>query len=364
MRTTFLQFVTNETDLNRILTNNTSQNFANMTQYLQDAVSYCKANGIKALYFPSGTYRFNGTTLDGLHNFHLIGEGAVIRQNALAGTNFLWGFINSRHVRISGFYFLGSNGSYADYDFLNIGSGCAWFKIHNNTFQLMRRSAIFIHSLNGGTTSEGCDIFANEFRGHGNYNNNQQASVILGLNGEYCKVYNNYFKAVPSALRAINGANGSFMNNTIQSVGSQGFDPDYNRGIIYLDDTGTNNGKFDILYNKINHNGSGISAIVYKGVKTKPRNAGRIVGNDILVHGSSTSANAIYLKNAPKTVLRDNKIRGHSNHSSGIIIDNSDACYLEGNFIAAYENGIEIINSNNTEFGYNDFDGVTNNILN
>jgi len=361
-RLNFLSFVTVQADKDKILANNATQTAATMSTYLTNAIAYCKANGVKMMYFPSGTYKFNGITIDNLDEFYFVGDGAVIKENNLAGTNALFTFTNCNRVSITGFNFIGTYGSYADYDFINILTGSGSFKIFNNTFKNWRRSAISISALNGGVSSEGCNIFANEFLGTSNYTNNLQTCITLGEDGEYCMIHHNYFKACPSAVRAVNGANGSFENNNILAMTSQGFDVSYNRALVFVDNSGTNNGKFDIIYNKINHTSSGIIAIIVKGVSSAPQNSMKIIGNDILVYGSAINSTAIYIENMPFVRIKDNQLQGNAIISipSGIILNNCDDAMIGGNFLNKYTNGIELIGSVNVTKEKNLFNEVTN----
>lgn len=365
-RLNFLSFVTVQADKDKILANNASQTAATMSTYLTNAIAYCKTNNIKMMYFPSGTYKFNGITIDNLDEFYFVGDGAVIKENNLTGTTALLTFTNCNRVSISGFNFIGTYGSYADYDFINISTGSGSFKIYGNTFKNWRRSAILISALNGGVASEGCNIYGNEFLGTSDYTNNLQSAITLGEDGEYCRIHDNFFKAIPCALRATNGANTSFYDNNLLSMAAQGFDSTYNRALIYIDNSGTNNGKIDILNNKINHNASGITAIVIKGVYTAPQNASKIIGNDIMVHGSTTNSNAVYIQNAPFTIIKDNKLQGNATiSSSGIILDNCPNSYIDGNFINNQTNGFEIKNTSlNVKKGWNMFNVVTNQYIN
>jgi hypothetical protein len=356
----FTTFITNQTDLDKVITNNSTQNYVNMSTYLINAIEYCKLNNVRCLYFPNGTYVFNQTNITALNDVELIAYGAIIRDNNLSGTNSIWSFTNCRNIKISGFYFLGKFGSYSDFDFIKVGTDCSYFKLFNNRFQSARRSFIFVENLRGSASREGCTIINNLFINQGNYNNNQQSAIILGSGGEYNIILNNTFKSCPSAIRCINGANTIISENIILSMASQEFDPNYERALIYCDNSGSNRGKIDIIGNKINHNAIGTTAIVMRGGNLT-NSASKIVNNDILVHGNTTNSNAIYLLNAPKTMVLNNKISGNkSSIDVAININNCNGTMLNYNHIIQYDKGISLTNSYDVKQGWNSFDSVVN----
>lgn len=360
-RVNFLEFVTNTTNRDKITSHNNSQDEAAMTDYLDDAVTYCKANDVAMLYFPSGLYRFDTTTIDNLDDFWFVGDGAIIKYDNSEDAT--WSFTNCNRVNISGFFFSTDFGSYADVAFLKIGDNSGSFNIHNNTFNNFRRTAILVEDLTGGASSEGVNIYANYFRSSNDYDNVLQTAITFLNDGEYSKVTNNFFKDVPSAVRFANGANGLFAFNILLGMDARGYTATYESGLVYCDADGTNAGKIDILYNKINHTATGISAIVCKGNSGLEYNGYRIIGNDILVHGDATNSNAIYVEDANNSVIRDNKLRGFTSspNSSGLILNDSPQCIVDGNLIISYATGIELTGgSTNIKLGTNTIEDVTN----
>ena len=364
----FLDFVTLQTDKdiiqNRTPTNaSTATAFATrMAGYFNNMIVVVKAQKIGRVVFPTGLYKFIQVVIDGVTDCIFDGDKCQVQDNSYLTTTSMWKFTNCTNVQVKGFKVQGTYGSYSDFDFIHISTGCSFIDIYSNTFSNFRRSCIYIDSLLGGVSSEGVNIYNNKFRG-ANFANNQQTCIILGEDGEYCQVFNNNFKQVASAIRFINGANSGFFNNIILSSLSQGFDINYNRALIYADITGTNSGKLFINNNVINHNGDGITAIVIKG-SNAIANSSRIQNNNILVHGTSTNSTAIYVENSPRTMVIGNKLAGNATlSSSGIIIKNSPKLILDKNEISNYVNGIEIQNSLNVDQNKNYFDNVTNSYL-
>lgn len=353
-----LQFITVEADRTKVISRDNSQSATNVTAGINAAITYCSSNNIKELHFGDGLYIIDKVTFNGLDDFRLIGHGATIQYNS---GDSIFNFTNCEDVFISGFHFTSTESSYSDVAFIRAETGCAYFKIFANKFTNFPRAGILANTLEGGVFTEGFTIYMNEFVDTPNYSNVNQCGIELGDDGEYSKVINNNFYSIPSAIRFVNGANGLFAyNNCMLSTGTA-YTTSYLNAIVYADDSGTNSGKIDIIYNKINHNDQGDLAIVYKGDSAAPQNAIKIIGNDILVHGSLTKAKAIYISDADYSIIKDNKIRGRvgTPNDTAITIKDSPKVVLDDLFIQYFDYGVELITSSGVSVGtmiYEDID--------
>lgn len=353
-------FLTDATTKAEVLANDTGQDSSITGEAFDDAFDYCIANGIKKLYVPSGTYVIDKVTVNALSNFILDGDGAVLMN----GTgNAIFEFTACVNWEIRGFNFTSDAVAYADVAFLRISTNSGFFNIHNNIFSNMPRCGVLASSLAGGTFTYGIQVYNNQFLDTSNYSNDNQCGVELAGDGEYSKIHHNIFQGIPSAVRLVDGANSEISFNTCMKMNGDAYDSSYTNGIIYCEDN-SNSGKIDILYNKINHNDTGIVAIVCKGDPTKGHNAFKVIGNDILVNSSATNTQAVYFKDAPNSVFKDNKIRGNisSPNDTAVIIEDSDFLIVDSNYIKSFANGIELITSQQVKIGnQNIFEDISTN---
>lgn len=356
-RVNVLDFFDSDALRDDVINRNPAQNIAETTEAITEAVQYCIDNDVRELVFGNGLYITNRILFSDTDNFSIIGEGSTLQYNSNTS---IFQFVNCDNVTISGFEFTSILASDLEVYFLRIQNNNSYFKIFNNRFTNFPRNAIIADNLSGGTYTEGITVYMNEFVDSPNYSNPLQAAIALGEDGEYSKVINNNFYNVPSAVRFIDGANGLFAYNNVLNCNGDAYGVGYDNAIVYSE-FNTNSAKLDVVYNKINHNPTGIPAIVIKGDPTKPQNACKIQGNDVLVHGSTSKSMAFYIKDAPYTIITDNKIRGNSGtpNDNAIYIEDSNEIHLDKNYISYYNNGVNVVNSTDIFYGENSFTDIT-----
>jgi parallel beta-helix repeat protein len=331
-----------------------------------DAIAAMRLSGENYLYFPSGLYKINATTIDDLNDFNLVGLGAIIQYNS---GDCILKFTDCINWNISGFTFTSTASSYSDVGFLRVSVDSGFFNIRNNTFKNFPRCAIIADNLfdNGAAENKSMIINDNLFIDAANYSNDLQAAITMGSDAEYTRVLNNTFRNVPSAIRYVDGANGQFAYNQIMLCNGDAYDSNYSNGVIYCNSNGlTNTGKINILYNKINHNASGMATIVCKGDVSKPINTYSIIGNDLLINGNLTKADVIYLQDAEYSVIKENKIIGSITLvDTAIILKDSSFCSIENNLISRYNYAFEFLGSSkNIVLGFNSIlEDVTNKLF-
>jgi len=352
-----LDFINDETTKQKVIDKDNTQDTTIVTAAVNAAVAFCLANQMKELHFSNGLYIINSVTINGIDDFVLVGHGSKIQY--LSG-NSIFNFVACENVFISGFHFTSTENSYSDVAFIRATNNNSYLKIFANKFENFPRCGILINDLLGGTYSEGAVIYLNEFIDSPNYSNVNQCGVELGDDGEYSKIINNNFYNIPSAARFTDGANSIFAYNNCLQINGDAYDANYDRGIIYSEPSG-NSGKLDVVYNKINHNDTGIIAVLVKGDPTKPQNSVKIIGNDILIHGSPTEAVAIYLEECPTSIIKNNKFRGYitAPNDNCIVLDKSDNCQITGNYINSFNNGISLIESAGVSIIENVFELIT-----
>lgn len=227
-------------------------------------------------------------------------------------------------------------------------------------FQDFDLFGIVADSLTGGTYSEGVHIERNIFKDCPDTNRDTQCAVALGLDGEYSKVIGNQFFRLPSAVRCTDGANSMIKDNIMMNL--NGTANNNSRAVIYCEPN-SNNGKYQIIGNKLNHNESGQHIILLKG--SSSQNPSIIAENEILVSGGATGGNnkLIQVVDSANTKVINNNLRSQASYAGeGLIeLNNSPDCIVDGNYLRGGDIGINAKNSSTgVKVGVlNNYDSIT-----
>ena len=344
----FMDFVTVEADRTKITTNSTNQDDAAMKVYFDNFFNYIKTNNIRVAVVPTGTYRFDKVTVNGLKDLNLMCHGAKFYYNSGDATI---EFQACQRVKIySGEWTSVSplTNVYADIVFIRITTSSSFVDLIDVLFSEFSRGAILVKSLQGGASSEGVNVLNCKFRNADNYDNVLQSAITFENDGEYCRINGCTFKSVPSAARFVNGANGSFNDNICLGMNGKATDSSYLNAIVYCDNSGTNHGKVDILNSKMNHNVSGIASIVCKGLNN-PANAFRIDNIDMLINGNNSTSKSIYIESASGTTISNIKSQGNTlggaQSNASILINDSPDVLLSNINTVRYLTAVELENN-------------------
>ena len=343
----FMSFVTSEVDRSKIVgpSQTTNQDSAAMKTYFDNFFSYIVANDIKKAVIPDGVYRPDSVTISGIRSLDLICYGAEFFWRSGDST---FKADNCKRLKFHGGHFTGIGiTEYSDTAWVRVVGQSSYTEFFFTQFSEFPRSGILAEDLGGGVAQEGVDIINCLFTNADNYDNALQTAITLGSNGEYSRVLGCSFKNVPTAARFVNGANGMFKDNIVAGTSMNDDSRLLDRAAIYCDIGGDNDGKIDIVGNKINHNAKNLTSVIIKGEGQIIR-ASRVLDNDFLVNGGDTNYTAVYLDNSPGTVIKNTKIMGTilggSELSASIVINNSRNTVIEDTTSVRFDVGISLEN--------------------
>ncbi|GAG18017.1 unnamed protein product, partial [marine sediment metagenome] len=178
--------------------------------------------------FNGGNYLSTRINIDTKNNVIFEGNGSTIQLSYGVSFTALFDIDGCQELDISGFDFVGTSDTDPlcndDYRAIDVRSS-SFTKIHHNTFSKISSNGIFARILNGGNLVEGVLITDNTFKDFSyDQTTPNQSAVTLSEDAEYSIVSNNFFFRVPSAIRFIDGANSSFINNMVLNSNGDNWD--------------------------------------------------------------------------------------------------------------------------------------------
>ena len=312
----------------------TGDGVTNDTADVASAIAALPSSGGQ-LYFPAGTYLLDQITFTSLTHLRVTGaKGARLELNDDANDRLMY-FDSCRYVEIDHLQFEGVEDSDATYNATNphriieINAG-GYFDIHTNYFEKFTSQAMYIHDLDGGTTTEGVRIHDNIFE-NAPYDDTVALNyaIWLQVDGEYSSIYNNQFRDIAAAIRCSNGgANVTILNNIILDCIGGASTNRTDRAVIFCDATGANYGKVLIQGNLINHNETRQYAIICTGGTV---NSYHFVNNKILLNGNASQSVMIRLNACDEAVFIGNQIRSGYTVSPLIYLNSSNHVKFIGN---------------------------------
>ena len=361
-----LDFITDQVTKDKIVAKDNTQNSAIVKQGFIDAIAYCKANNRNKLVINDGLYIFNDLTITGLNNFIFEGRGAIFQYQNNSTYTHLLNFEDSEQVYIKGVQFKTEFTTYQNFSLLSFKNECKYVYVQDCVFVNFTKTAIYAENFqkDGLWAPKGMIVESCVFKDTPNYNQVSQAAITLASGGEYSTVINSRFDGVPSGLRMVDGANSIVTNNYFNEINGNIDNGAFDRAVIYIESTATNNGKIKILNNIVNHNTTGMPIIVAKRDASLPKNNPiQIIGNNFLINGqnaSNSKRKVIYLDELSYSTIQNNTFRSFGNHleDSAVILKDSDNVTVSNNSFLYYKTAIKLIESNDALIYSNTYDNI------
>ena len=272
----------------------------------------------------------NETSYPSTKRLHIVGNGGAIAASGAGNTI----YVNGVYRPIfEGIHWIGT--ADADSGVYNSGSPqvlcrfnqCSMPIFRSNTTRRVSGFGVWVERCQPATRHLGALITGNLFNDHPyDSGSDLQAAIFLQDNGEYNIITENRWENCPAFIRAVGGANTLIYGNILMGCNRTG-GLSGNHGIIFFEPGASNDGKINIIANKINHNEDGMWAINIVGGGASTKNANRIIGNEFLVHGDAAQGEIVRIRGYYGNVISENKFRTTNTSPTGhaIWLDNATA---------------------------------------
>ena len=308
-----------------------------------------------------------GLVVAGRTGTKYFGTGAKIQSYDTSVTQIMNFSGTNAYNEVYGLHFDGTGGgsTYTADDNMGIyATDTRLLKIHNCIFENFVGDAIQGEEIGGtGAREEGLVIYENVFKtATHDATSYSQYCIRLKNNCEYCEIRNNQAYDTVRFVSGVDGANSRVTGNYI--LGSVGVNWNgattlRSTGLIYFA-LNSNAGKIVIDSNTINHNEVDCIPIMVLGDLTKPQNPSRIVGNQMIVNGSTNVGTQIYVEDQANIQIHDNHMRYNGGSTfPAITVDNCDDASVKNNYIDRGSVGIEVLTSTKVQIDGNENQATT-----